>query len=228
MGRKFFQFQPKSFLCPLKSLSRWRDENFTSAYKNHRKKNVYFIFPSSSFASRIFPTQSKVLEDYQFCFSTARSSVYVVFFPALRGEWNSNETREIFTQIEAGGNSQQTFFFVTVVENCFEITKARTLQSFHVPELFFSRPVDFLFSSDENPAQRVFFSLFTPPRSESVNEMMVESCTMDNTEKKFNCRVLLFLFCLFWHTALAVARKNELLEHTKNKSSEKKCWTAKL
>lgn len=81
--------------------------------RNSQREKKMFIFPSSSFASRIFPTQSKVLEDYQFCFSTARSvrPFMSCFFRLCATSEIQMRREEIFTQIEAERRKFTTNFF---------------------------------------------------------------------------------------------------------------------
>lgn len=138
-GKEFFSIPTKVLLTPTakpQPMKRWE---LHKRVRESQRKMFIFIFPSSSYASRIFPTQSKVLEDYQFCFSTVRSSVYVVFFPALRSEKNSNESREIFTQIQklSGGNSQQTFFSSLSLKIVLESPKRAHCRVFTFLNFFF-------------------------------------------------------------------------------------------
>lgn len=172
-GRRIFQFQPKSFLRPLKSLSRWRDEKFTEG-----EKNVYFSVFVLRFA--YFSNSIKSLRRLSILFfhGPFRSSVYVVFFPALRDERNSNETRGNFHTNRSWAEEIHNKLFFSSLS--LKIVLKSPLQSFHVPELF-SRPTDF--RQIKVLHSGCIFSLFTSPRSESVNEMMVESCTLDNTGK---------------------------------------------
>lgn len=205
-GRRIFQFQPKSFLRPLKSLSRWRDEKFTEG-----EKNVYFSVFVLRFA--YFSNSIKSLRRLSILFfhGPFRSSVYVVFFPALRDERNSNETRGNFHTNRSWAEEIHNKLFFSSLS--LKIVLKSPLQSFHVPELF-SRPTDF--RQIKVLHSGCIFSLFTSPRSESVNEMMVESCTLDNTGKSSTVEC----FCTFYFSVCSDTRLWRWLERMN-------CWSTR-